>query len=269
MNKTFTKVFVDKSLPFLELRYSNSNAHYKKHFHDTFSIGVNKEGRSIYENSDKSYILDKNILTLINPLEVHSCNSCSDILNIYYMLYLDINWCMNIQKLINCEVKEFIKIPVHILEDKEFYESFINLCEFIFSDNSILDKEDELLKFFIKFFSLYLKNKELVIIDKKFKEILFYLDKNYKENISLNDLSNKFDLNPFYIIRLFKSQMNLTPHSYLLNTRINKAKEYLKKGYSIVDTALECGFFDQSHFHKNFLKIVAATPNEYRVNFVQ
>ena len=78
-----------------------------------------------------------------------------------------------------------------------------------------------------------------------------------------------FDLNPFYIIRLFKSEMNMTPHAYLLNLKINKSKELLRKNHSIVDTALECGFFDQSHFHKNFLKIVACTPNEYKLNFVQ
>ncbi len=269
MSKTFTKVFIEDTLPFLELRYSNSNAHYKKHFHDTFSIGINKEGRSIYENSSKFYPLDKNMLSIINPLEVHSCNSCSDVLNIYYMLYLDTRWCMNIQKLINCEIEEFVKIPVHILEDKDFYIEFLNLCEFIFQDNSILDKEDETIKFFLKFFSLYLENKEIETIDKRFKEILLYLDENFKKNISLDELSKKFDLNSFYIIRLFKSQINLTPHSYLLNVRINKSKEYLKNGYSIVDTALECGFFDQSHFHKNFLKIVATTPNEYKVNFVQ
>jgi AraC-like DNA-binding protein len=269
MINTFTKVFIHEELPFLELRYSNSNAHYKKHFHDTFSIGVNKEGKSIYENSTKLYTLDKDMLSIINPLAVHSCNSCSDVLNIYYMLYLDTKWCMNIQKLINCEVKEFIEIPFHILEDKDFYSEFLMLCEFIFQDNSILEKEDEVLKFFLKFFSLYLDTKESKIVNEKLKEILLYLDDNYKENISLDKLSKEFGLNPFYIIRLFKSQMNLTPHSYLLNVRINKAKEYLKNGYSIVDTALECGFFDQSHFHKNFLKIVAITPNEYKVNFVQ
>lgn len=269
MHKTFTRVFSDENLPFLELRYSNSNAHYKKHFHDTFSIGVNKEGISVYENSDKSYTLDKNMLSIINPLEVHSCNSCSDILNVYYMLYLDTNWCMNIQKLINYEVKKFVKIPVSILEDKIFYSEFINLCEFIFQDSSILEKEDEIIKFFLNFFSLYIENKEVETIDERLHEILLYLNQNYKENISLAELSNKFELNSFYIIRLFKSHMNLTPHSYLLNVRINKAKEYLKNGYSIVDTALECGFFDQSHFHKNFLKIVAITPKEYKVNFVQ
>ena len=269
MSKTFTKIFIDEKLPFLELRYSNSNAHYKKHFHDTFSLGVNKEGISIYENCDKSYTLDKNMLSIINPHEVHSCNSCSDILNIYYMLYLETSWCENVQKLINPNVKEFVNIPISILEDDEFYLDFINLCEYLLNDNSILDKENELLKFFINFFSLHLKNNKEDVIDEKFFQIVDYLNVNFQENISLDDLSIEFNLNIFYIIRLFKSQMNLTPHSYLLNIRINKAKEYLKSGCSLAQTAQECGFFDQSHFHRNFLKIVATTPNEYKLNFVQ
>lgn len=269
MSKTFTKVFVDENLPFLELRYSNSNAHYKKHFHDTFSIGVNKEGLSIYENTKKSFTLDKNMLSIINPKEVHSCNSCSDILNIYYMLYLDTSWCQNIQKLINPNVNEFVNIPSSLLEDENFYMDFLDLCEYLFSNNSILDKENELIKFFINFFSLYLENIKEKIVDEKFFKIVDFLNINFCENISLDDLSKQFNLNTFYIIRLFKSQMNLTPHSYLLNVRINKAKEYLKNGLSLSQTAQECGFFDQSHFHRNFLKIVAITPNEYKLNFVQ
>jgi AraC-like DNA-binding protein len=269
MNNTFTKIFTDESLPFVELRYSNSNAHYKNHFHDTFSLGVNKEGISIYTNSDKTYTLDKNMLSIINPQEVHSCNSCSDVLNIYYMLYLDTSWCMNIQKLINNEVKDFIRVPSHILEDESLYDEFISLCEYLFLEDSSLDKEDALIKFFIKFFSLYLEEKEEKLIDERYELILSYLNENYKENITLDELSTKFELNPFYIIRLFKSKLSLTPRSYLLNIKINKAKEYLKNGHSIIDTALECGFFDQSHFHKNFLKIVATTPKEYQLNFVQ
>ncbi|MFA9373279.1 MAG: AraC family transcriptional regulator [Poseidonibacter sp.] len=269
MKKIFTKIFIDENLPFVELRYSNSNIHYKKHFHDTFSLGANKEGESIYTNANKEYLLKKNGLSIINPKVVHSCNSCSDILNIYYMLYLDTSWCKNIQKLINENVQEFVSIPVDILEDENFYYKYLNLCEYLFSDYTILEKENELIVFFLDFFSLYLERTNIVIIDEIFQEIVTYLDKNYKENISLETLSILFDLNSFYIIRLFKSQMNLTPHAYLLNVKINKAKELLQKGYSIVDTALECGFFDQSHFHRNFLKIVATTPKEYKLNFVQ
>ena len=266
---TFTKIFTHEKLAFVELRYSNSNAHYKKHFHDTFSLGVNKKGLSTYFNNESFYTLDKNMISIINPKAVHSCNSCNDELNEYYMLYLDTKWCRNIQKIINKDLKEFVTIPVDILEDKRLYMKYINLCEFLFEDNYLLDKEDALYSFFLSFFSLFLDEKTEEARDKSFEEILEYLEQNFKENISIDELSKKFDLNPFYIIRLFKTQINMTPHAYMINLKINKAKEILKKNTSIVDTALECGFFDQSHFHKNFLKIVACTPNEYKLNFIQ
>lgn len=269
MKKTFTKIFMDEKLPFLELRYSNSNKHYKKHFHDTFSLGINEQGVSIYTNNDKSYTLDKNMLSIVNPYAVHSCNSCTNVLNIYYMLYLDTSWCMDIQKSIDNSVSDFVNIPVDILEDKVFYDEYLDLCKFLFSDNYILDKEDIVIDFFVKFFSLYLDKSEVPNRSEEFNEIVSYLEDNYKENISIEELSKLFNLNPFYIIRLFKSKINLTPHAFMLNLKINKAKELLQSGYSIVDTALECGFFDQSHFYKNFTKIVATTPKEYRLNFVQ
>lgn len=269
MNKIFTKIFTDEKIPFVELRYSNSNSHFKEHFHDTFSIGVNKEGISTYTNGTNVYTLDKNMITIINPKKSHSCNSCSDILNKYYMMYLDINWCFNIQKLINEELKTFEDISIELLEDEINYNKYLDLCEYLFSANNTLDKENELINFFIDFFSLYLQKNVKKIEDDSFVKIINYLENNYASNISLNLLSRKFNLNTFYIIKLFKTQTNLTPHTYLLNIRINKAKQLLKKGLSLVDTALECGFYDQSHFHRNFVKIVATTPKEYKINFVQ
>ncbi|WP_419767995.1 AraC family transcriptional regulator [Arcobacter sp.] len=269
MKKIFTKTFKNKNLPFLELRYSNSNTHYKKHFHDSFSLGVNKKGESLYTNSDKSYKLTKNKLSIMNPHEVHSCNASSEVLNEYYMMHLDTSWCRDIQKLIDEKITSYINVPTHILEDESFYNEYLFLCRYLFEEHSIVDKEDALINFFIKFFSLFLEESQTPLIDKKFELIIKYMNDKYKENISLDDLAKYFELNPFYIIRLFKSNMNLTPRAYLINVKINKSKQFLQDGYSIVDTALECGFFDQSHFHKNFVKIVATTPMEYKLNFVQ
>lgn len=267
--EVFTKTYINEKLPFIELRYSNSNHHYKNHFHDTFSLGANKEGSSIYLNKDKRFLLEKDKLSIINPHDVHSCNSTSEVLNKYYMMYLDVKWCENIQKSINPNIESFSNISEEFLVSREYYERFINLCDFVFDENSIEEKENELLNFYFDFFSLFLEDTKDILVDDRFNEISTYIKKHYKENLTLDDLSNKFDINPFYLIRLFKTHLNMTPHTYILNVKVNEAKKLLKSGNSIVNTALECGFFDQSHFHRNFLKYVATTPNEYKINFVQ
>jgi len=264
---TFTKIFTNKKLPFLELRYSNNTKHYKEHLHETFSIGINLEDKSIYTNKDKKYDFDVGMLAVVNPNEIHSCNPILDTPNLYYMMYLDEKWCYTIQKSI-CDLQiSFKPFPKDILYDIKLFEEFKTLCETIFSDINYFEKENELINFFTKLFRPYLKESTTKIEDPIFEKIISYFKENYKENISLEELSQKFELNSFYIIRLFKSQINMTPHAYLLNLKINRAKELLKEGHTIVDTALECGFTDQSHFHRNFLKIVATTPKEYQQNF--
>ena len=267
MKKTFTTIFTEEKLPFFELRYSNNTKHYKEHIHDTFSIGINCEGKSIYTNKDKKYDFDKGMLAVVNANVVHSCNPILETPNLYYMLYLDEEWCYGIQKSICEQIDSFKSFPEDILYDENFYDEFKTLCETLSSKTNYMEKEDELINFFTKLFSKYIEESKIKIEDRTFEEITNYLKANFQENISLEELSKKFNLNSFYIIRLFKSKMNITPHSYLLNIKINRAKTLLKEGNTIIETALECGFSDQSHFHRNFLKIVASTPKEYQENF--
>lgn len=272
-NKTFTKIFVDENLPFLELRYSNNTKHYKEHIHETFSMGINLKGKSIYTNKNDKFEFDKDMIAIVNANEIHSCNPINETPNLYYMLYLDEDWCFEIQKSIDNNLTKYKPFPKAILYSKEVYETFKTLCETIFSDISFEEKQEELINFFSNLFECYLEKSDQKIEDKSFEEITNFLKDNYTENISIEDLALKFNINPFYLIRVFKSKLNITPHAYFLNIKINRAKELLKMGNSITQTALECGFTDQSHFHRNFLKIVATTPKSYqdnfKINFVQ
>ncbi len=131
--ETFTKIFTHKKLSFLELRYSNNTKHYKEHIHDTFSIGINLEDKSIYTNKDKKYDLDIGMIAIVNPNDIHSCNPILKTPNLYYMMYLDEKWCYGIQKSICDEVNNFKTFPKDILHDEKLYNKFKNLCETIFS----------------------------------------------------------------------------------------------------------------------------------------
>jgi AraC-like DNA-binding protein len=49
-----------------------------------------------------------------------------------------------------------------------------------------------------------------------------------------------------------------------MNCRIEHARSLLQKGRTIADTALACGFFDQSHFHHHFKAMTTVTPKQYQ-----
>jgi len=99
---------------------------------------------------------------------------------------------------------------------------------------------------------------------KAMDQIKAYMDNHFTNDIQLTDLENLVEISKFSILRQFKKDFKLTPHAYLINKRINLAKTLLTKGHTVADTAVECGFFDQSHFVKTFKNFVGINPAAYK-----
>jgi AraC family transcriptional regulator len=74
-------------------------------------------------------------------------------------------------------------------------------------------------------------------------------------------------VNLYHFARAFKQSTGETPHQYVLRTRIEQAKEFLRNPQtSVVEASARTGFVDQSHFSKVFRRIVGIAPSEYRAN---
>jgi AraC-like DNA-binding protein len=83
------------------------------------------------------------------------------------------------------------------------------------------------------------------------------------ENPSLEQLSALAGLSQYHLVRVFRQETGLPPHTYLTQTRIERAKEQLQAGEPIAAVAATTGFADQSHFTKRFKRIVGVTPGQY------
>lgn len=95
------------------------------------------------------------------------------------------------------------------------------------------------------------------------RHIKDYLDHHYRENITLDTLSEISGLSKYYLIRLFKEKYHVPPHTYQILLRINFAKREIRKSRSFAEVAQEAGFYDQSHFIKVFKHYVGTTPEIY------
>jgi AraC family transcriptional regulator len=98
-------------------------------------------------------------------------------------------------------------------------------------------------------------------------QILEYIDANLHEDIKLADLAQLLGMSQFHFSHLFKQAMGIAPYQYLLQQRIERAKQLLKKSdRSIIEIALVCGFNSHSHLSKQFRQITGMTPKAYRQN---
>ncbi len=73
-------------------------------------------------------------------------------------------------------------------------------------------------------------------------------------NFSLQDLADMVGLSAWHFLRQFKKYVGLPPHAWLVQARLQKARQLLKQGDQIAMVAQQCGFSDQSHFNRHFKK---------------
>lgn len=108
-------------------------------------------------------------------------------------------------------------------------------------------------------------NSDLTI--QKIKE---YLDQNYAQKISLDDLGEMFFISPFYLSRQFKKFTGYTVKQYILNLQMGEAENLLVfSDLSIKEIALRCGYENLQYFYVQFKRFAQCTPVEYRRKYRQ
>lgn len=103
-------------------------------------------------------------------------------------------------------------------------------------------------------------------VNKKYvvEQILDYFGDHYDERISLDRIADNMYLSPFYISRIFKSEVGDTPIHHLINIRLEKAMELLESGFSgsIQEVASRVGYEDVYHFSRLFKKRYGFPPSQ-------
>ena len=98
----------------------------------------------------------------------------------------------------------------------------------------------------------------------RIKKILSYIEDNYQNKITLNDIAGHIHLCESECTRLFKRHMNTTLFTFLQEYRIERSLEFLQSGEPVSTVALNTGFSDPNYYSKVFAKIKGCSPREYR-----
>jgi len=103
--------------------------------------------------------------------------------------------------------------------------------------------------------------------ERQLLQVLDYINDHLDCDIRLASLAQLLGMSQFHFSHLFKQSIGMAPYQYLLQQRVERAKQLLKQtDQSIMDIAFLCGFNSHSHLSKQFRQLTGMSPKTYRSN---
>ena len=238
---------------------------FPNHFHEYYVLGFVEKGRRFLTCKNREYTINAGDLLLFNPLDNHTCEQVDD---------NALDWrCLNIEKDVMRRIAGEITgndcLPVFtstVACQSEAVTVLRDLHEMIMNEVKDFEKEETFYFLIEQLIADFTEpaTETLIQISREIQSACDYMENNYTETITLADLSKVSGLNKHTLLRSFTLQRGITPYQYLSTIRISKAKKLLEAGVSPIETALQSGFADQSHFTRFFKNFIGLTPKLYQ-----
>jgi len=100
---------------------------------------------------------------------------------------------------------------------------------------------------------------------KRAVDAAFWIESRARNEVDLASVADQAGLSPFHFLRLFSRVLGVTPHQYLVRSRLSRAAQLLSEQDSpITEIALEVGFADLSNFIRTFQRAAGVSPSSFR-----
>lgn len=103
-----------------------------------------------------------------------------------------------------------------------------------------------------------------IYLYKRIVQAKLYIDRHYDQPIDLDNIADEACFSKFHFIRLFKTAYGKTPHHYLTQQRVDKAKQLLQENIPVATVCFAVGFSSVSSFTGLFKKNTGRTPAAYQ-----
>lgn len=250
----------------LSARYSSQS--FGRHSHERYAIGVISSGVEKLFYRGSYYLGGAGSVVTISPGEIHDGLPGHEQGWTYRMLYIDPEWVNRTVFQGRCGGDHIHLFQTALSQAPDFARTFLHQHQIIEKSNPSLERETILLDLVAQTFERSgtpiapigaVEQHAVNRIKKK-------LEDEFDQHIPLEELAQLANLDPLYLIRVFKKSVGVSPHSYQIQKRIAQVQKLLRTGISLADASFACGFFDQSHMSRAFKKVVGITPGVFRNN---
>ncbi len=107
-----------------------------------------------------------------------------------------------------------------------------------------------------------------VLSGARLRRVLGLIEARLDDELSLAELAHEASLSPFHFARCFKAATGTSPHRYLIERRLERARVLLKQGSpALAEIAAACGFCSQAHFNQAFKRATGVAPGMFRATW--
>ena len=254
------------------------------HWHDEVEIIYIKKGRGRVTLDFTSLYVEAGDIIIVSPGQLHAIGPAE-----YSMEYENIIFHPQIllsKQTDTCSTDYFsplmdgtLTIPVLYQPGDPYYKE-ISAC--VDANDEISKTNPPAYQLFIKsqlfmlFYILFNKCSSRNVQKKDYKSlekmklILKFVENNYMEKITIEDVAKEVNLSQSHFMKYFKNTMGTSFIDYLNEYRLTMASRLLiSSDSSILDIAAEVGFDNLSYFNRSFKKRFQQTPREYRKRYAQ
>jgi len=234
----------------------------QSHIHDCFEIYVNISGNVSFLVGSEVYSIAQGDVILTRPGDIHYCIYNENCIHEHFCLWITADSTSPIYKILN--KPELVHLRFSTEQNRElFLKLFYRLYEL-----EQFPVEPANSTCFLNIIYILLGNDASIMqptqnLPNKLMEILAYMDCNFTQIKSLDEIQAKFYISSATLYRWFRQYIHLSPRDFLEAKRISLAEQLLRNGCSVTDAAYQAGFSDCSHFITVFKKRFGQTPFRY------
>ncbi|WP_259782692.1 helix-turn-helix transcriptional regulator [Aestuariispira ectoiniformans] len=264
-----TRFWMDSRFDDLECLHARFTKYvYSPHTHDTYAFGTVICGTELYRSRGCENALNGGESTVINPGDLHDGRPAEGGYE-YRMFYPSVALMRRaLAEVTESDSEELPYFNNSHMADPEISSRIANLHVLLANGGDTLEAEEKMLEMLTLLIRRYADGKhEAKALGREggaIQRVRNYVEDQLETDFHLEDLSGLVDMNQFRLIRSFKKETGQTPHAYVINRRIERAKRMMRAGATLAEVSVACGFYDQSHLNRAFKKTVGVTPKVYR-----
>ena len=240
---------------------------FARHAHEHFVIGLVEKGVQQYSYRASKHTTAAGQIFFVNGEEPHTGEPATRDGYLYRTLCLS----PKVFRQLTFDLTEVSELPIldgSVVADRELFARLRRLHQALAAKAPTMHCESLLLLAIRHLIRMHVeKRKDVLGVGREnsiVNQVKDYIAARYAEDISLADLAALTSRSPFHLARMFSRAVGLPPHAYLESVRVQHAREFLRSGMTLVDTALAIGYPDQSHFTHRFRRHTGITPGRYR-----